>query len=117
MCRTTPIPKSYDGSVTVRLLDDETGSDDIRCSSYTEAVNVVKEHRYSATSVKIIDKDGEVVFDSFDMNIDDWETEWRHAKRRMSVDVEEYECPYDNVACFADDLCVRCKMDKAQSQE
>lgn len=39
-----------------------------------------------------------------------------HAKRRLSLDVEEYDCPYDNVACFADDLCVQCEIDNVQNQ-
>jgi hypothetical protein len=64
----------------------------------------------------IVARDGEVVFDSAEMNIDDWETEWQHAKRRLSVDIEEHECSYDNVACVADDLCVKCKIDKVQTQ-
>lgn len=49
------------------------------------------------------------------MRIEEWAVEWEHAKRRLSVDVEEYDCPYDNIACVADDLCVQCKMDKVQN--
>ena len=109
--------ETYDGSLTVRLLDDDTGRDEVTCSSYKEAIEVVRENRYSTTVVKIIDREGDVVFDSVDMDIDDWESEWKHAKRRLSVEVEEYDCPYDNVACFADDLCVQCKMDKVQNQQ
>jgi hypothetical protein len=109
--------ENYDGSLTVRLLDDETGTENITCSSYTDAIDVVKEHRYSVTAVKIIDRDDEIVFDSADMDIDNWETEWKHAKRRQGVEIEEYECPYNNVACFADDLCVKCKMDRVQNQQ
>jgi len=109
--------ESYDGSLTVRLLDDDEGREDVQCSSYNEAIEVVKDNRYSTTVVKIIDRDGDVVFNSVDMDINDWETEWKHAKRRLSVEVEEYDCPYDNVACFADDLCVQCKMDEVQNQQ
>jgi len=50
------------------------------------------------------------------MDIDDWETELKHAKRRLSVDVEEYDWPYENVACFAANLCVQCKMVNVQNQ-
>ncbi len=89
---------------------------EIRCSSYHDAIDVVKEHQYAVTAAKIIDRDDDVVFTSADMNVDDWAVEWEHAKRRFSVTVEEYDCPYDNVACFADDLCVQCKMDKVQNQ-
>jgi len=108
--------EEYDGSITVRLLDDSSGTEEIRCSSYYDAIDVVKEHQYAVTAAKIIDRDGDVVFTSADMDIDDWEVEWEHAKRRLSVNVEEYDCPYDNVACFADDLCVQCKIDKVQNQ-
>ncbi|AQL41662.1 hypothetical protein BV210_02555 [Halorientalis sp. IM1011] len=106
----------YDGLLTVRLLDDDAGRENIQCSSYREAIELVKDNRYSTTAVKIIDKDGDVVFDSLDMDIDDWETEWKHAKRQLSVEADDYDCPYDNVACFADDLCVQCKMDKVQNK-
>ena len=58
--------ESYDGSLTVRLLDDDEGREDVRCSSYNKAIEVVKDNRYSTTVVKIIDKDGDVVFDSLD---------------------------------------------------
>lgn len=108
--------ETYDGSLTLRLLDDETGRQDISCSSYTDAIAIVKEHQYSTTAVKIIDRDDEVVFDSVEMDIDDWEAEWEHAKRRLSTDVEEYDCPYENVACFADDLCIQCQMDAVEDR-
>jgi hypothetical protein len=108
--------EEYDGSITVRLATDSGERDQIRCASYTEAISVVKDHQHEVTVSTIVARDGEIVFDSADMNIDDWETEWQHAKRRLSVDVEEHECLYENVACVADDLCVKCKMDKVQTQ-
>ena len=108
--------EEYDGSITVRLLDDEIGTEDITCSSYQEAIEVVKDHQYSVTAAKIVDRDSDVVFTSADMDIDDWESVWRQEKRRQSVQVEEYDCPYDSVSCFADDLCVQCKIDKVQNQ-
>lgn len=103
--------EEYDGSIVVHLLDDTAGREKIRCGSYEEAIAVVKENHRSVTVAKIVDRDGNVVFTSSDMNIDDWETEWEHAKRRLSVDVEAYDCPYDNVACFADDHCIQCQID------
>ena len=108
--------EEYDGSITVRLLDDTAETRQIRCDSYSEAINAVREHQHVVTVAKIIDRDGDVVFTSAEMDIGDWEVEWEHAKRRLSVTVDEYECPYDSVACFADDLCVQCKMDKVQNQ-
>jgi hypothetical protein len=109
--------EEYDGTVTVRVSNDGGGRTTISCSSYEEAIGVVKREVHEATVVEILDREGEVVFDSADMNIENWEVEWKHAKRRLSVDVEERECPYDNVACFADDLCVECKMDEAQETD
>lgn len=50
------------------------------------------------------------------MDIHDWEVEWKKEKRRLSVNVEAHDCPYDDRACFSDDLCVKCKMDKVQDQ-
>ncbi|SER50192.1 hypothetical protein [Natrinema salaciae] len=108
--------EEYDGSVTVRLLDDQRGREAIRCASYEDAIAVVKENHRSVTVAKIVDRDGDVVFTSSEMDIDDWETEWEHAKRRLSVDVDEYDCPYDSVGCFADDLCVQCQIDRVQEQ-
>ena len=108
--------EEYDGSITVRTFDDDGSRDQEKCSSFKEAIEKVKSVRGSHEVVEIVDKDDEVVFDSVDMDIEDWEVEWKHAKRRLSVDVEERDCPYDNVACFADDLCVQCKIDKVQSQ-
>ncbi|SDR05670.1 hypothetical protein [Natronobacterium texcoconense] len=116
MARGLDPTEEYDGSITVRLLDDETGTEDISCPSYEDAIEVVKENRYSVTAAKIIDRDSNVVFTSAEMEIDDWEAAWRREKRRQSVQVEEYDCPYDSVSCFADDLCVQCKIDTVQEQ-
>ncbi len=108
--------EEYDGSITVRLLDDDAEAREIRCSSYYDVIDIVDEHQYSVTAAKIVDRDGDVVFTSADMKLKDWVSEWEHAKRSLSVNVDEYDCPYDNIACFDDDLCVQCKMDKVQNQ-
>lgn len=108
--------EEYDGSVSVRLLDDTGANEEIRCASYEAAIDVVKENEDAVTVAKIVDRDGDVVFTSADGDIRDWETEWTHAKHRIAADVEKYDCPYDNVACFADDRCVQCKMDEVQSR-
>ncbi|WP_265109968.1 hypothetical protein [Halosolutus halophilus] len=108
--------ESYDGRITVLVLRDEGRRDRIRCSSYEDAIETAKEAVSSATVVKIVDRDDEVVFTSAEMDIGVWATEWRHAKRRLSVDVEEYDCPYDSVGCFADDLCVQCQIDRVQKR-
>lgn len=108
--------EEYDGGIKVRLLDDHDGRDVVDCSSYKEAIEVVKEYRDSVTAAKIIGGDGEVKFSSTDTDIETWERVWKREKRSLGVDVEKYVCPYDNVSCFADDLCVQCKMDKLQNQ-
>lgn len=108
--------ESYDGRISVRLLDDNGEVDDILCSSYEEAIAVVKENEHSVTVAKIINRDDEVVFTSEDMEIDVWESVWRKQKKQLSVNTEKYECPYDNISCFRDDLCVQCKMDKQQNK-
>lgn len=106
--------ESYDGSVRVRVLDDQAGKRVEQCSSYRDAIEITKENQYDDVVTKIVDKDGDVVFSSADMDIDTWESIWKREKLRQGVDVEEYNCPYDNVSCFSDDLCVRCKMDRVQ---
>jgi hypothetical protein len=108
--------EAYDGSITVHILRDTQNNKETRCSSYQEAIQTVKKYRESAVATKIEDRDGEIVFTSDEMTIEDWVAEWENAKRSLSVNIEAHECPYDNVACVADDLCVKCKMDKVQSQ-
>lgn len=108
--------EEYDGTITVHVLTDEESSERIECHSYREAIDLVKERQSGATAVKIGDRDDEIVFTSREMEIEDWETQWRHEKRRLSVDVEERECPHENTNCFADDLCVQCKMDEVQDR-
>ena len=108
--------EEYDGSITVRLLDDRAGTETVSCSSYQDAIETVKANLESVTVAKIVDRDDEIVFTSAEMDIDDWERAFTREKRRQSVHVEAYDCPYDSVSCFADDLCVRCKMDKVRDQ-
>ncbi|WP_238478956.1 hypothetical protein [Natranaeroarchaeum sulfidigenes] len=108
--------EEYDGTVTVRLLDDDEGVDELTCSSFREAIGKIKTHMDAVTAAKIVDRDDEVVFTSREMNIEDWEREWHRAKRSLSVDIDEHDCPHDNVACFADDRCVECRMDRVQEQ-
>lgn len=110
-----PVEES-DGSIIVHILKDDRARQEVRCHSYKDAIDVVKQRHVTATVVKIEDRDGDIVFTSAEMDIANWETEWKHAKRRLSVDVEDWDCPYESMACFADDLCVQCKMDKVQDQ-
>ncbi|ELY53275.1 hypothetical protein [Natronolimnohabitans innermongolicus] len=106
--------EEYDGSITVRLLDDETGVEERSCGSFEAAIEAVKAHRDSVTVAKIVDRDDTILFTSAEMDIDRWERVWEREKRRQSVAVEEYDCPYDSVSCFADDRCVQCQIDKVR---
>ncbi|ELY96128.1 hypothetical protein C482_16168 [Natrialba chahannaoensis JCM 10990] len=108
--------EAYDGSITVRLLDDTARAEEHGCGSYEEAIAVVKANQHDVTVAKIEDRDENVVFTSADMDIEDWERIWRQEKRRQSVHVEAYDCTYDSVSCFADDLCVQCEIDRVQDQ-
>jgi len=108
--------EKYDGRIRVKLLDDDSETRVIPCSSYTKAISLVKEHQNNVTTVKIINRDQEVVFSSADMDIDVWKSIWKNEKRRQSVHIEERDCPYDSISCFFDDLCVQCKMDKLQNE-
>lgn len=109
--------EEYDGRITVRIFQSEGGSRAELCSSYEEAIEVVKENQYSAEETRIVDPEGQIMYSSIDTDIEAWESIWRQQKLRQGVDVEEHDCPYDNASCFADDLCVQCKMDKVQEDE
>ena len=108
--------ETTDDDITVIVLGEPDRRDRIVCSSFRETIQSVKAEQPGATTTKIENRDGEIVFTSVDMEIEDWENEWERAKRRLAVDVEQYDCPYDAVGCVADDLCVQCKMDKIQAQ-
>lgn len=108
--------EEYDGSITVRLLNDDAGTEEIACSSYEDAIDLVKTHQHSVTVAKIVDRDNGVVFTSAEMAIDDWERFWEQEKRRMSVHVDAYDCPHDSISCFADDLCLECQIDAVREQ-
>jgi len=108
--------ETYDGRITVAVLRDEGDSLRIRRSSYPDAIETVREHRSAAAAVKIVDADGEVVFSTETMDIDEWAVVWRREKRRAAGDVPDHDCPYDEIACVSDDLCVRCSIDKERER-
>ncbi|MFU8866423.1 hypothetical protein [Natronococcus sp.] len=107
--------EEIDGSVTVRLLDDGDETRTIRCDSYSDAIEVVKDHKQSVTAAKIVDRDESVVFTSAEMDIERWEAAWEDAKRELSVDVEESDCPHDDDGCVPGDRCVRCQLSNARA--
>ncbi|MFB6068559.1 MAG: hypothetical protein ABEJ90_01370 [Halobacterium sp.] len=108
--------EAYDGRITVHLLFDRAENEAVRCSSYEGAIDVVRRRGSEAAVAKIVDRDDDVVFRSDEMDIDVWESVWRTEKRRLDADVEERDCPYDSVSCFADDLCVQCQIDEVRDQ-
>lgn len=77
-------------------------------------IELVKDHQYDVTVTKIVDRDGDVVFTSADMEIEVWESIWKQENRREGVSVDE-RTPYDSISGFSDDLCVQCEMDKIQN--
>lgn len=105
--------ETTDKRITVLVLRD-TERRRIDCGSYEDAIGVVKAEQSPDNVVKIETREGEIVFTSGEMDIEDWEQEWRREKRRMSVDIEVYDCPHESVGCVAEDLCVQCKIDKIQ---
>jgi hypothetical protein len=108
-----PVPtETTDREITVILLDQERERRE--CQSYEDAISLVKEELTPGVVAKIEGREGEIVFTSEEMSIDDWKAEWRQQKRRLAVETQEHICPYDSVGCVFDDLCVQCKMDTVQ---
>ncbi|WP_262176980.1 hypothetical protein [Haloarcula laminariae] len=108
--------ETTDGEITVIILGPANRRERIACSSFKEAIRIVKAKSGPEITGKIENQEGEILFTSVEMVIEDWENEWGRAKRRLAVDIEEYDCPHDSVGCVADDLCVQCKMDTVQDQ-
>lgn len=110
-----PAPtEEYERSITVIEIS-RTSIDRTDVTSFEDAITAVKARTGHGTVLKIEDPEEEIVFTSEEMDIDDWERVWRREKRRLSVEAEVRECPYDSVGCAADDLCLECQMDEAQS--
>jgi hypothetical protein len=108
--------QTYDGRLTARVLRETEETLTTRCSSHDAAIRKVRQCEDAAVAVKMEDRNDEVVFNSTQMAVDDWVTESRKAKRRLSVDVEVHDCPHDNVACGADDRCTQCQIDTVRNQ-
>jgi hypothetical protein len=104
--------ETTDRAITVIFLD--TARERRECQSYEEAISVVKQELKPGVVAKIENREGDIVFTSEEMAIDDWAVEWRQQKRQLSVETEDHVCPYDNVGCIFDDLCIQCKMDAIQ---
>jgi hypothetical protein len=105
--------ETTDNAITVVTVG-EHARDRTPCDSYEAAIATVRARVESGVVAKIEARDGDIVFTSAEMAIDDWEVVWRQQKRRLAVDTPDHECPYDGVSCVFDDLCVQCKMDKVQ---
>ena len=62
----------YDGVVTVRTFADNGCRGWIRCRSYEDAMDAAREARTSNEVVEIVDSDGDLVFNSAEMKLEDW---------------------------------------------
>jgi hypothetical protein len=104
--------------ITVRVFRKEK-RELINASSIKEAIQIVREQQQiSFTQTVKIELEDDIVYNSEDHGeIETWENEWRRAKRRMSVDATEYDCPHNMAGCVKDDLCLPCQMDHAQRLE
>ncbi len=89
-----------------------------RVASIEAAIERVREARSEdAVSVKIVARDGSVVYDSATTgDIDAWAAEWRLAKRRLDSADPVHECPHGNPGCTEEGLCVECKIDKEKER-
>jgi hypothetical protein len=85
-------------------------------SNYDDAIEIAAVHldRGTVSCVKIKSRDGEIVFNSNEHDLDRWEREFRMAKRRMEHGDTEYICPHDISQCEPDNLCVRCRIEKLE---
>ena len=110
MVRGTGAAETSDGRPTVAILRDEGPSDRQKCSSYSDAIAVVRAKQATATAVKIIDRDGDIVFTTATMEIDEWERIWREEMSRTHTEIPINDCPYDDIACVGDDLCGQCEI-------
>ena len=89
-----------------------------RVGSIEDAIERVREARSEqAVCVKIVARDGSVVYDSETTgDIDTWEAEWRLQKRRITSSGSVRECPHENPGCTDESLCVECKIDKERER-
>ena len=71
MTRGLESSEEYDGSITVYVLREKKTNKKFRCSSYKEAIVVVRRKNDSAVATKIEDRGSEIVFTSDEMVIED----------------------------------------------
>jgi hypothetical protein len=107
-------PTESTESVTVVVLGETGKRNRINCDSYEHAIETARQKISPKKVVKIESRDGEIMYSSQKMNLDEWEKHWRMEKKRAITEGDDRECPYGNVACFEDDICVECKMDRVQ---
>lgn len=90
-----------------------------RVDSISTAVEEVKSARSSAPTpdcTKIIGPEGDVLF-STDRHVDieTWERQYEHAFRTLGVDDQRRDCPFNNPACYDNDLCLQCQLEQART--
>ena len=111
-----PTVREAGGVRVVKLY--ESGREQERVRSIEDAIERVREARSEApVCVKIVARDGSVVYDSKTTgDIDTWESEWRLQKRRITSSGPVHECPHENPGCTEERLCVECKIDKERER-
>lgn len=104
--------------ITVRVFRREKRQI-LNASSIKDAIEITREEQQNpfTQSVKIELEDDIVYNSEYHGEIETWENEWRRAKRRMSVDEAEYNCPHNTAGCVKNDLCLPCQMDHAERLE
>lgn len=104
------------GVRVVKLYESERERE--RVGSIEDAIERVREtDSEEPICVKIVARDGSVVYDSESTgDIDAWEAEWRLQKRRIAAAGPVHECPHESPGCTEESLCVECKIDRARER-
>ena len=114
--RMEPTEREPGGVRVVKLY--ESARERERVESIEAAVERVREaDPEDPICVKIVARDGSVVYDSEATgDIDAWEAEWRLQKRRIAAAGSVHECPHENPGCTEESLCVECKIDRERER-
>lgn len=105
---------SEDRHITVKVLLDHDRKR-LQADSIEDAIEKVKDATGRAVCTKIILPNDDIVYSSRRHgDIEDWAAEYRREKKRLSASREARDCPFDNLGCYEDSLCLDCKLEKAQ---
>jgi hypothetical protein len=88
-----------------------------RVNSISNAIDEIKSKPNTPPhTTKILVDDEVLYFSKRHGEIERWEKEWERQKRKMSLSENTHDCPHGEDACFKNDLCIECKMDKAKER-